>query len=349
MDQALFIMIIAMSNALLIYWGYKTLPKENWQIMAVLPQKKMVHGKWKGLNLTYYGLLSANAYAFAVIIFIILSAASGLPVSGLCLLITLLLLICMPASKIIARIVEKKSGTLTVGGAVFAGTLCAPWIVFLVNQTLGKIQGFHISATIFLAAVSVAYAYGEGLGRLACISFGCCYGKPLESCSPRVQKLFSHFHLVFSGETKKIAYASGLDNQKVIPIQVITASVYCCCGVLGTWLYLNGYFIAALLESIIVTQTWRFASEFFRADFRGDLKITPYQVMSLICVLYAAGIAWIIPVQGSTPDLFLGLSALWTPWMILFIQAVWIISFWYTARSTVTGAQISFHVEENRI
>jgi hypothetical protein len=27
-----------------------------------------------------------------------------------------------------------------------------------------------------LAAVMIAYTFGEALGRLACISFGCCYG-----------------------------------------------------------------------------------------------------------------------------------------------------------------------------
>ncbi|MFH2093330.1 MAG: prolipoprotein diacylglyceryl transferase family protein, partial [Pseudomonadota bacterium] len=332
-----------------IWWGYKTLPKEQWQILAVMPKGKNLHGKWNGLNLTYYGLLSANAYVFAVAMFFILGASAQIPIIGLCILVLAILGVCMPASKIIARIVEKKSGTLTVGGAVFIGTLITPWLVYLANQTLGQSFHFHINATVFLSAVCVSYAYGEGLGRLACISFGCCYGKPLNQCSPLVQKLFSHFNLVFSGKTKKIAYASGLEGEPVIPVQIITAALYSVTALLGTWLFLNGHFSAALLESLFITQTWRFVSEFFRADFRGNLKITPYQLMSGGAVIYSAGVVFLFPAQDVLPVLKAGLSAVWTPGMILLIQCIWIMAFVHTGTSTVTGSELSFHVRESKI
>lgn len=347
--QILFIGIIGLITALAIFWGFKTLPKENWQIMAVVPRQKDRHGKWKGLNLTYYGLLSANAYTFAVTIFFILSAAVQIPATGLCVLITALLAICLPSSKIVARIVEKKSGTLTIGGAVFVGTVVAPWLVYGVNMTLGKSMGFHISPVALLAAISVSYAFGEGLGRLACVSFGCCYGKPLNQCPPLVQKLFSRFYLVFTGQTKKIAYASGLDGRRMLPIQIITAGLYCFTGLVGTALYLGGFFAAALLTTLLVTQLWRFLSEFLRADFRGDFKITPYQIMALLTLVYAAGVALMFRGASPTPLLAQGLSALWTPWMLLFVQAVWIASFLHTGRSEVTGSHVTFHVEESRI
>ena len=93
MDHIYFIGGITLCVSLAIVWGFRVLPKENWQIMAVLPRQKTEHGKWKGLNLTYYGFLSANAYTFAVIIFIILTAAAGIPLIGLCLLVTGLLLV----------------------------------------------------------------------------------------------------------------------------------------------------------------------------------------------------------------------------------------------------------------
>ncbi len=345
----IFIIFIALLNIMMIFWGFKTLPNENWQFMAVVPKQKTAHGKWKGLNLTYYGFLCANAYTFAVVVFLILSASVSIPSIGLCALVASILAICLPASKIIARIVEKKSGTLTVGGAVFAGTICAPWVVLIINHTLGQLIGFQVSISVFLAGISVAYAFGEGLGRLACISFGCCYGKPLSQCSPLVQKLFSKFYLTFKGDTKKISYASGLAGEKILPIQIITASLYCASGLLGTWLFLNGYFFLALLESLLITQFWRFASEFLRADFRGSLKITPYQLMSLVTVAYAAAIAAFFPDASPAPNLLNGLQSIWTPWMILFIQGVWMVSFLHTARSEVTGAEISFHVEESKI
>jgi len=349
MDQLVFLSILAVSILITIIWGFKTLPKEKWQIMAVLPKEKSLHGKWEGLNLTYYGLLCANAYTFAVIIFFILGASAKIPLSELCLLILAMLGLCMPASKIMARIVEKKKGTLTVGGAVFIGILISPWLVYLTNLTLGRAFRFDINATVFLSALCVAYAYGEGLGRLACISFGCCYGKPLHQCSPFVQRLFSGFYLVFSGKTKKIAYASGLEGEKVIPVQIMTAGLYSATALFGTWLFLNGYYAAAFLETLIVTQVWRFVSEFFRADFRGSLKITPYQLMALGGIAYSLIVVLMFPAPEDQPGLHLGLNALWNPWMIFLIESVWLAAFVHTGRSVVTGAEISFHVHEGKI
>jgi len=314
-----------------------------------LPRQKTEHGKWKGLNLTYYGFLSANAYTFAVIIFIILTAAAGIPLIGLCLLVTGLLLVCIPSSKIIARMVEKKPGTLTVGGAVFTGTLLAPLLVLLVNRLLGEAMGVSVSPIIFLSAASIAYTFGEGLGRLACVSFGCCYGKPVHQCSPFVQRLFSGFYLVFSGKTKKIAYASGLDGERVIPIQIITAVLYSMTGITGTLFFLQGHYVAALMVSLIVTQVWRFVSEFFRADFRGSLKVTPYQMMALGTILCAAGMVVLFPIPAFSPVLARGLGALWNPWVILLVEAIWFLAFFHTGKSVVTGAEVSFHVVETKI
>lgn len=345
MEQITFLGALAAFLTGAIGWGFKYLPAEKWQIMAVIPKQKGIQGRWKGLNLTYYGVLCANAAAFAVFIFIILSASVRMPVIGLALLILLLLAICLPAATIMARIVEKKTGTLTVGGAVFTGTILAPVLVYAVN----RIFDFNMSITVFLAAVSVAYAFGEGLGRLACISFGCCYGKPLKDCSPWVQTVFKHFHLTFKGRTKKIAYASELQGEKVIPIQIITAALYSVSGLWGTWLFLNGFFITALLGTLMITQIWRFLSEFFRADFRGKLTITPYQVMSIVTILYASAIGFFFNQDLPLPVLQAGFETLWTPGMILMVQVVWAATFLYTGRSVVTGATIRLHVVKERI
>lgn len=349
MNQVLFMGAVSILIVTSIIWGYKKLPGEKWQFMAVVPRTKKNQNTWHGLNLTYYGFICANAYAFAVIMLLILSASVNVSISSLCVLTTAILAVCLPASKLVAKIVEKKKGTLTVGGAVFTGTILTPLLVFAVNQTLGRIQDFEISITVFLASVSIAYAYGEGLGRLACISFGCCYGKPLKHCSPFIQKLFSKFNLVFSGSTKKISYASGFDGQKVIPIQIITASLYSGCAMISTWLYLNKYFISSLLLTMFVTQLWRFFSEFFRADFRGSLKITPYQIMALICVLYCIGIALFFGQPNTEPLLSTAVETLWNPWILLFVQCIWGITFLHTGRSVVTGSELSFHVVKDKV
>jgi hypothetical protein len=350
MDQIIFIAGLAVMVAGSLWWGFRSLPKEKWQIMAVLPRHKSGTG-WQGLNLTYYGLLSANAHTFAVILFLILTTAARIPLPGVCLFVAGVLAVCLPASRIIARIVEKKKGTLTVGGAVFAGILVSPVLVFLINRIPGPVMASPLHPLVLLSAVSIAYAFGEGLGRLACISFGCCYGKPLDQCHPHIQKLFSRFYLVFTGPLKKITYASGYDGQKILPVQIITAALYSSAGLAGTALFLNGSYRFALLITLAVTQIWRFVSEFFRADFRGGLTISAYQIMALATLGCAGVMALVLPVDTRLPlpRLHEAASVLWTPWMVLFVQGIWAAAFLHTGKSVVTGSSIFFHVEKTRI
>jgi hypothetical protein len=97
MDQILFLAGMAIMVAGSLWWGFRSLPEEKWQIMAVLPRHKTGSG-WQGLNLTYYGLLTANAYTFAVILFLILTTAARISLPGVCLFVTGLLAVCLPAS-----------------------------------------------------------------------------------------------------------------------------------------------------------------------------------------------------------------------------------------------------------
>ena len=345
-----FITGLGLLISLILGWGFFTLPKERWQMVAALPVKKCGHGQWKGLNLTWYGLLSANAYTLGVVMAIVLAASARIPMSVLVLITVLLLAVTIPASKIIARIVEKKSGTFTVGGAVFAGAVTAPWIITLVNQTLGTVQGFHVPVAVMMACVSIGYTFGESLGRLACLSFGCCYGKPLCQCSSRTRKLFSRFYVVFTGKTKKVSYASGMDGEKMIPIQMITAVLYALSGLAGTWLFLEGMVGAALIETMLVTQVWRVVSEFYRADYRGDRKFSMYQIMALAAIAYVGVMLLMVPRAGEAViDLGAGIWSLWHPGMILFVQAVWLVSFLHCGRSSVTDSRIAFHVVEENI
>ena len=350
MSLPVFIIILATIIFTVLGWGFVTLPKERWQMVAALPMKKCGQGEWKGLNLTWYGLLSANAYTFGVAIAIVLAASAQVPIPALVLITILLLGITIPASKIIAGIVEKKNGTLTVGGAVFAGAVAAPWLIALVNQTLGDTYGFYVPVAVMMACVSIAYTIGESLGRLACLSFGCCYGKPLSQCSPRTRKIFSRFNVVFTGKTKKVAYASGLDGEKMIPIQMITAVIYAVSGLVGVWLFLEGMAGLALIETMLVTQVWRVVSEFYRADYRGDRTFSMYQIMALVAIAYIALMLVIFPeTRTAAISLDKGLGALWSAGMILFLQGVWVLSFLHAGRSSVTDSTIAFQVVEDNI
>ena len=279
MDQIIFITGLAMMVAGSLWWGFKSLPREKWQIMAVLPRHK------------------------------------------------------------------------TVGGAVFAGILVSPVLVFLINRIPGPVMMGPLQPLVLLSAVSIAYAFGEGLGRLACISFGCCYGKPLDQCHPRIQKLFSRFYLVFTGPLKKITYASGYDGQKVLPVQIITATLYTGTGLAGTALFLNGYYRTSFLITLAVTQIWRFVSEFLRADFRGGLTISAYQIMALATLGCAGAMALVLPADTSLPlpRLLEAVSVLWNPWMVLFVQGVWAAAFLHTGKSVVTGSSIFLYVKKNRL
>lgn len=315
-------------------------------MLATLPIRPLGNGQWQGVNLTWYGLLTANAYLLGLLLLIILLGAAAVPLTSVLLVAIGLLLFCIPASRLIARMVEGKAHTFTVGGAVFVGILVAPWIILLVS----RITTVKLPVLTILAAISIAYACGEGLGRLACISFGCCYGKPVSQCGPRAQRFFAHWNFSFHGETRKIAYASDLEGAPMVPIQAITALLYVGVGLFGTELFLHGQYLAAFAATMIVTQLWRVISELFRADFRGHRKFSVYQMMGMAAIPYALFCAvYFNSVSAAKPLLALGLGLLWQPGTLLFLQLLWFTLFMYTGRSTVTGANLSFYIHRDRI
>ncbi|RII25506.1 MAG: prolipoprotein diacylglyceryl transferase [Geobacter sp.] len=332
------------------WWGFRVLPNERWQIVASVPLTKMEQGNWRGINFTWYGLLTANAYLVAVTVLLVLLGAVGIPPLGTAILAAAMLCCCVPASRLVARIVEKKAHTFTVGGAVFVGILITPLVITAINHTAGEYLAFHIPVMPAYAAIAVAYAFGEGLGRLACISFGCCYGKPLASSSGLIKRLFNGRGFVFLGSTKKIAYAGGLEATEVIPIQAVTAVIYTFFGLVAAGMYLTSHHTGAFLLATMTTQGWRSFSETLRADYRGSGKVSAYQIMGIIGVAYAIAAALFLAQEPlAPPDLQAGLASLWSPALILFLQGVWMMIFLYTGRSTVTGATLSFHVHRDRI
>jgi prolipoprotein diacylglyceryltransferase len=203
--------------------------------------------------------------------------------------------------------------------------------------------------------MAIAYAFGEGIGRLACLSFGCCYGKPLSSLPPWLSGLLFRKRMMFtfSGKTKKIAYADGLDRHPILPVQGITAVLYCATGLAATFLFLDDRQATAFAMTIVVTQLWRFGSEFLRADYRGDNRISAYQIMALMGGVYALPVAfvfaWLHPATATRPDILMGLHYLWNPLVMLALQGLGAAIFLFTGRSQVTGAVISFHVRDDRI
>ncbi len=330
-------------------WGFRHLNREQWQFIGTIPISKAKDGRWHGLNLTYYGLFNATACTLGMVMVYVLLASVSFPLATINWIMAVTLAPCIPAAKLVARWVEKKPHTFSIGGATFVGLIATPWLMVLLDAVFKWYGAETFPVLPPLAAIAIAYCFGEGSGRLACISFGCCYGRPIEDLPPRLKRLLSPLSTSYHGATKKIIYASNIGSNRVVAIQAITAVLYTVIGLTATLLFLQGHASTALLLSVSVTQLWRFLSEFLRADFRGGGRISAYQIMALISIAYIAAATLILPNAAVPADIVHGLHLLWHPAIILACQLLWIGIFLYMGRSQVTGAHICFHVRQDRI
>lgn len=349
MNDLLFLTGLGFILAHFLGWGFKHLPGERWQMLAVFPVRKGGDDHWLGANLTYYGFFVATSQLIAMTLLLILLGAMGLSIPGTMLAILLVLACCIPAARLMAMIVEKKRHTFTIGGASFIGILLAPWSIQLSNSILGA-DNAELPLIPVLAAMAIAYTMGEGLGRLGCISYGCCYGKPLKNCNKLLQWLFARINFIFYGATKKVAYEAQLAGEKLIPIQAITCVLYTFGALVGSYLFLVGLFTPALLFTIALTQLWRILSETMRADFRGFGNISAYQKMGILSVLYILGVIYFVHAAPySDPEILDGIGVLWNPSVIIGLQLLWLVFFYTFGRSTVTTSTISFELIRKHI
>jgi hypothetical protein len=333
----------------LFRWAFRALPQEQWQFVAVVPTS--FNGKdWNGTTMTYYGVFTACAVCVAVSLLIFLLGSIKQPLTQILSLAIPLLLVTVPSAKIIARLVEQKAGTFTIGGASFTGMLSAPWALLALNEFTSHWEIPPMPMMPALAALWIAYAFGEGIGRLACISFGCCYGRPLSTCSPILQKIFLPLAFRFTGITKKAVYEGHLESVPLFPIQGITALVNSGVGLLGALLFLEGWFFAAVVISTVGTQGWRIISEYFRRDYRGAGNVSAYQWMALSGAFYSIIVASLWRDTGvGVPHIEDGLVAVWDMHVAFLLQILWLGMFLYTGMSRVTHATISTQVREERI
>ena len=86
-----------------------------------------------------------------------------------------------------------------------------------------------------------------------------------------------------------------------------------------------------------------------RADYRGGGRITVYQIMTAIAVLYALAIMLVFGADTYRADVDGGIRTLWDPAVILGLQGLWLSLFLYTGRSRVTGSTMTFHVRKDMI
>lgn len=346
----LFITVSALLFGLIIALGVHYLQHERYQMFAIIPFRKKEDATWQGINFTSYGFLIATSSACSILYALILLKSANVPLPGVLAVLLLLFAVCVPAAREIAKLVEKKHHTFTIGGAFFCGLIAMPLLITAVNLLLAKNQMELMHTHAVLAAISISYTLGEGLGRLACISYGCCYGKPLCECKSITQKVYAKTAFVFTGSTQKAVDEGALGGKKLVPIQGVTCIVYTLTALISAYLFLSTHFIAAFLLSLYFSQLWRMYSETLRADFRGFGSFSAYQKMSL-AALPMGTLITLLPAQAApvTPVITQGLAILLEPIPMITLQLMWLIMFFRFGRSTVTSSTLKLHIVQENI
>jgi len=342
--------LVVLVSAILT-WGLRVLPRENMQILATIPLRRIDGDLWRGVNLTWYGVMQMTGMVLAIALALVLATAAGVPTQALVLVIGVMLAVALPAAGIVARLVERRRGTFTVGGAVFAAALFLPWTALALDLLT---RGDH--ALPIISAIAVAYPLGEGIGRLACVSFGCCYGRRLEDCGPGLQALFRRRPAVVVGATRKAVYDGRCEGVPLVPAPALSALVLSFAGLIGVPLFLDGDFRAAAVLSLSVAFLWRFASEFLRADDRGGRRgkrrLSAYQWMALASLVYvvsAVGLGSAVGLLSSPvrrPGILDGLALLASPFTLLALAAIGVAVFAYLGVSKVTTATLRLGVKD---
>ena len=75
MNDLLFLSCLGFILANFLGWGFKHLPAERWQMLAVVPLKKGNENHWHGSNLTYYGFFVATSQLISLTLLLILLGA----------------------------------------------------------------------------------------------------------------------------------------------------------------------------------------------------------------------------------------------------------------------------------
>lgn len=344
--------LIALAAVPILLWSFRNLPQERWQFAAILPSPSRSHAGhgWTGTNITFYGVISALAYAAATAMFIFLCGSIEQSLWPTVTFIVLMLAACIPASKLIAKWVEGGEVNFTVGGAAFAGAILLPIAALAARSVAQALGATHFNAPALLAAASLVYVLGEAIGRLGCLSFGCCYGRPISEVGPMERALYGSAATTYRGQLKKISYASNLENTPVVPVQSIASVVLFALFLIGLWLYWQQQFVACALVSIWGSQLWRLYSETLRADYRGGGKFSAYQWMAIAtCLIATISIVAMRGDASTQPRFSLGWVAVSQIEVFIAIQALALGIVWFMGRSQVTGALVNLRLFRERL
>ncbi len=324
--------------SLIILWGLKNFHKDNYQFLVVIPYKKLKDNVYRGLNITFYGIITAFSYTVSVFIFISLIKLIEFPEEGAYFLVIVILVVGFPSSKILAYLIENRKNTLTVGGAIFVSAIISVPTVFLVIVYLNlDINQYFLP---ILTSLSISATLGEGIGRLACLSFGCCYGKPMK----QINFLPSLLKVKFNSSTKKAVYDSNYVNVELLNIQGLVVIVYTFIALSSILLFISQKYYIAFILTFIIPPLIRFFSEFLRDDHRGSTKISIYQVFSIILSLYGLFFLLLFYKRFNTV-IELNINLTYSLIDLVVLASIFFITFWHTGISKVTDSEIKFQVK----
>jgi Prolipoprotein diacylglyceryl transferase len=278
----------------------------------------------------------------------VLVGAMGQPILPAATYVGLLLAVGIPASKFVARWVEGIPGH-TIGGAVFAVLMSALPAMAITRLVANALAWPAFDPGVVIAAACIAYVLGEAIGRLACLSFGCCYGKPIDQCTSLQKALYSRFTETYRGRFKKISYASGLNDRPVIAVQSIACALLFSIFLVSLWLFWKGHIAASIVVSLGLSQLWRTYSEQLRADFRGRDGFTVYQAMALVGAFLSVVFAWIYGGSNATlivASAYRGWIAATQAEVIVGSQLLAFVIVLYMGRSSVTSSRLELFLHE---
>ncbi|MFH0976294.1 MAG: prolipoprotein diacylglyceryl transferase family protein [Spirochaetota bacterium] len=287
--QSIYLLLTAITvmSCVIWYFSFTRFTHERYQVLFCFPTEKK-ENSWSGFCITWYGLIISLSFTFSFIIFVFLMGSSGISYLSVVIPVLISVAIGVLASKLLAERIEKTKATISVAAAMFTSFLLIPPSFFIYGKIFSETP---IPVMIVLSSISIAFAFGEGYGRIACISFGCCYGKPVDKTGWFLRRIFHRMNFTFRGGLKKASYAGNLEGSPLVPIQGITSIVNVLTGITGIVLYYHGNFSSTLLTVIISLSAWRILSEQFRIDNRGSGKISAYQIMSLFNIGYSVFIS----------------------------------------------------------
>lgn len=343
------VLLLAAMGYFVFRWGFRNLRSEGWQIAMAIPARTNgAEGRfWPAVNFTTYGVISSIAYGLSTCVFVFLVGAMAQPLRPAALFVTLLLLVGVPASKWVARWVEGMAGH-TIGGAVFAVLVAAIPAMGLTQWIAKAFAWPTFDPGVIMAAACIAYALGEAIGRLACLSFGCCYGRPIAQCTSLQKALYSRMTETYRGRFKKIAYAGGLNDHPVIAVQSIACALLFGVFLLSLWLFWKGLIAASIVAALGLSQLWRLYSEQLRADFRGRDGFTVYQGMALAGALLSLVFASVFASMNTTlaPSALLGWHAVTQVEVIVLCELLAVLILFYMGRSSVTSSRLELLFNE---